>query len=143
LKLLQQLVVGLPPSAVRLAVEHEKDAVDAVVTPTEPEAAEIRVRAEATGWTYLGLGRGTPLEFHPNGGSYLDAAAADEIRVICEAVVNGRFEELLWIRGDEVVKARSRIKLDQKVVRVSYGLLWSMNLFKPTQKVRRSYVAYA
>lgn len=124
-------------------MEREKDAVDATVLPTKRDAAQIRVRAEATGWTYVGLGRATPLEFHPNGGSYLDAAAADEIRVICEAVVQGRFEELLWVRGDEVVKARSRIELDQKVVRISYGLLWSTNLFKSTQKTRRRYVAYA
>lgn len=102
---------------VNLSVECANDAhrsgKSISVIPRRLGAAPIIAYCENGGAViYLTIGRNTSLELALEGNSYTNLKGAEELIAITKAVIEGRFEEDIWIRDSKIVKSVGRIFID-------------------------------
>jgi hypothetical protein len=118
------------------------DGVELVIRPRSPCAAGMTLHV-SRGWTYWVIGEGTLLEIGPRGKQYTDQALAEEVRMICEAVVSGRVSEKVWLRGGTVIKARSQITMGGRAIHIRYGILFNFHPFRRVVRRSHEYAEYS
>ncbi len=113
INLFKEILDSLPVGRASLKIKHapqiQHEGVSISLTPVTNSAAPIVADAR-DGWSIISLvfGRSTLVEVLP--GDKL--TQLDEVRAMCEAVIQGRFEEDLWLVGSEVTKCIGRIEID-------------------------------
>jgi hypothetical protein len=115
-KLFQGIVSALPAGCATLRVkrapEIEHDGVSIWLTPSNPQAAEIVADAKNGDSTVsVCVGQRTPIEVLPT----RNHTIVDDVREICQAVIDGKLQEELWLVGNDVIKCIAKIELGGKV----------------------------
>ena len=138
-RLFQELVSGLPVGCAELSIkrrpEIEHDGVSIWLRPSNPQAAQIVVDAENGDSTVcIALGVRTPSEVLP----CRSQTVLDQVKDVCQAVFDGKFEEELWVVGSEVTKCVARIEYGGRthVYRYYDGLF-------PFRKKERKVIRYS
>lgn len=118
LREVRTLVKGLPEEAAKVSVELPSNVHGPIlkVVPRSEGAAEIVIHIESPQQLDLTIGRGCHFELYEENQREL----LEELRRFLRAVVEGRLEETVWIRGDTVLKSKGRVGLETKTIRISY-----------------------
>ena len=108
----EEIARALPSGRATLVVKRapqiEHCGVSVWLTPAEPQAAEIVADAVNGNSTIsLSLGRHTPVELETKGNSKV----IRELKEICQAIIDGKFSEDLWLVGTEVTKSVGTIEI--------------------------------
>ena len=115
--------------------------LDVEVTPSNPQAARIGAKIRVGGTVVLFFGQGGVFEVPPGGGRYTNRSQLDEIEVLCSAVLEGRYEEVVTRSGRDIVGARAKVVLaDGPVSEVWREASWK--LFTRKQKELYTYAPY-
>lgn len=143
-------VAAASRGAARVAQEPDEDGLTLLqLVPSRDSAAGISGAVEPDGSrVYLAIGRATPVEIDGEGGAFTELSSLDEIREIVEQVARGRFEEVVWSKGDVVVKATGTLILQGKPVTIHYRsleggpLVWIWRAFQAARKEHHRYAPY-
>jgi hypothetical protein len=113
------------------------------IIPASSEAAAIVIYVENDVDQYdLFVGRGTPFEIPVSEGRYtLDLEGLAEVGAIIGAVVEGRFEETLWLVRDEVVKSVGRVLLSGRWFEIRATHSWK-GIWPVKRREVRRYAPY-
>lgn len=138
-RLFEELASVLPAECATLRIEHTSEAkrklVTVRLTPNDSACAQIVVHVqEGCPNVYLWAGRHTPFEMMIG---YEDKTIPD-VRKICTAIIDGKFEEEFWSAGSEITKCIGNIELDGKVRTMRY-----YGGFYPFRKKERKRIKYA
>jgi hypothetical protein len=108
------------------------------LTPTLSTAAKIVAVALDRGVVYLTFGRATPFELQTENGSPGGPPPLAQIKALCSAVMQGKFEEKLWLVDSQVFKCTGKIALGDKVVTIHYR-----GSFHPFGKTKKEHIKYS
>ena len=139
--LLKEIADALPTGTVSLDVKRAPqilhEGVSVSLVPGNPVAATIVADAR-NGFSIVSLvlGKSTPVEVLPGG----RRAQLDEIRTICQAVIEGKFQEDITFVGTEITKCVGKLDIDghEQVFRY-FGRVFPL---KKKQQIHVSYSAY-
>jgi hypothetical protein len=117
-ELLKSVVKELPDGCASLEVGHYPVSVGGGVRvkicPSLATAAGIEVRIKERTSVDLAFGRATVLEVPAKGRRYTDRPCMEEIRLLCMAVICGRFKEHIWMAGETVFRCRAKLEVQDK-----------------------------
>jgi len=128
-RVIRDVVGTLVPNTVAIDVDRfsRSDMTSFWLKPVRRTAATLTLAVDDSGdRVYMILGRTTYLEIDFRGGTLTKAEAIEEIRLVCQAIVDGRFRERVWTRNGEIVRALGILNLEgQAETRISYCKPWS------------------
>ena len=139
--LFDQLVDSMPVGKASVHIKRppqiQREGVSISMIPANPAAAQI-VADAAPGWPIISLvlGRSTFVEVLPE----RNMTRIEQVREMCDAVIQGRFEEDLTLVGSEVVKCVGTIEIQGK--RRVFRYFGKYFLFKKKQKQHLAYSPY-
>jgi hypothetical protein len=120
---------------VRRAPQIQHDGVSIALIPSNKNASPIVADAKnGLSVVSLVLGKSTVLEVVQRN----EAAALEDVRKICSAVIDGKFQEDLTCVGSEIIKCIGRIEIDGKIHVSTYR-----GRFFPFRRKQRRHVSYA
>ena len=139
-ELFEDIVRILPPHCFTLEkLPQPSGEIYVRLKPMSPNAAVIMARGGGDLRYDLTIGEGTVLEIYPGGKCYTDLdTAADEVRLICEAVFSGNFEETVFFVCGIPVKTVGRITLERRTITVK-----AIHEFFPLIPKRKRHIKYA
>lgn len=113
--LFQTILANLPPGSARLETEHREDGeVRVKLIPSNPLAAKMVARGGGKMGYDLSVGSGTLFEIIPSRKMTTNRSAVEEFRAICEAVIDGNFEETVYTVEGKTVKTVGKLTIDNK-----------------------------
>jgi hypothetical protein len=116
--LFQTILAKLPPGSAQMETEHRKDGeVRVKLIPSNPLAAKIVARGGGKMGYDLSVGSGTLFEIIPSRKITANRSAVEELRTICEAVIEGKFEETVYTVGEKTVKTVGKLTIDDKTTK--------------------------
>ena len=135
--ILRQVLLEYAPQKATLASSTTDDGVIVIEqSPTSPQAARIVANVEPDGGLVtLVFGGGSVFEVPSRGRRFTGGPFEDEIRTLCVAVVQGHFEETIWVKREEVVRAVGRLEVGGRVVRSSWAELFPNIFFRGEKRV--------
>lgn len=143
--LFQALVGQLPPGCASLRVTESSEATEGVdiieLVPSSPQAARITARVDEGHAVTLSIGEGAVYEIPERGIRYTSLPCTDEIKAICSAVINGRFEETLSLKRSDIVQAVGKLDVAGKTVASHWRQLFT-NPFVRKEKRHIQYQPY-
>lgn len=81
----------------------------------QPRTAKLRVHiTERLAILDVTLGESTPFEMRLSGTHVLDESVCQCLRDLASAVMEGRFCEELWFRGDQLVRSVGKVMAEQR-----------------------------
>jgi hypothetical protein len=137
--LLKEVAESLPHGKasinIKRAPQIQHEGVSISLVPASPTAASIVADAR-NGFPIISLvlGKSTLVEVLPDG----KKPQLDEVHAICDAVIQGRFQEDLTLVGTEITKCVGRIDIDgrEQIFRY-FGRIF------PFKKNERRHISYA
>ena len=138
--LFRELTESLPPGCASLKVEPSLEPLvggtQIELIPAVPGAARILAVATGRGVVYLTFGRATPFEAQVERGTS-PSTLIEGIKPICKAVIEGKFQEDLWLAGPRAFKSIGKLNIGGKVVTIRYR-----GSFHPFNKTKKEHVNY-
>src|SRR6267142_4656361 len=121
-KVLREVVQVYAPDSAVISVAEPKSGVTVIEqTPVSSRSAKIVANVESKyGLTTLIFGVGSVFEIPTTGRRYTGLAFSDEIKSLCSAVVQGRFEEIVWTRKDQIIRATGKVDVGGRIIRSSW-----------------------
>lgn len=115
------------------------------LVPKRRDAAEIKIICEdGIDLIYMHVGRETALEVPLEGQRYTNLSNKEEFIAIVRAVVNGSFDEEVWIGNSGILRTEGRISIDpETVIRVRNVHKILRYFFTPSEKYSYHYVPYS
>jgi hypothetical protein len=139
---IETLCTSLPEDCATFFVEEDNSVTGGgtifSLTPWSPEAAPIVINCIESGITLI-IGKETVFEFSVRDRSQR-RDALEEMQRICEAVILGRFSEIVWSKGDEVVRVDGRVCVGEQTFKSSSRHVAS--LFSKKKKTVVNYAPY-
>jgi hypothetical protein len=105
------------------------------VHPTNPDAAAMRLRC-ADSKVILFFGQGAVFEVPQGGRRYTSLDLCGEVSALCEAVLQGAFEEMVYFRKEQVVGARALVLTADGTAHETWFSLRSILLRKEARHFR-------
>jgi hypothetical protein len=119
--LVESLCTALPENCATFFVQDEPPSVGGgttfSLTPWSTEAAPIVINCIESGITLI-IGKDSRFEFLVRNDSERQRAL-DDVQHICASVISGRFSEVHWYAGDEVVRVDGRVCVGGQVLKTS------------------------
>ena len=140
-QLFQGFAEALPPDSATLTIVEDPrpgEGLTLSLTPSSPTAAQISVRVDNPYEVTLSFGKGSIYEVPTRGRRYTDAPFREEVRLLCSAVMGGRFTETIWLKGDEVVQTRGEVRIGDKVI----PHFWRQLFTNPFRRRRKKTISY-
>jgi len=144
-RLFQELVAGLPAGCATLKIgrteepypDEDTDGLRVELTPSRSDAAPVVLWAKNGNiHVYLALGAAAHHEiYQPN---RRRRSVIEQIREVCEAVIQGHLEETVWYLGSKLIKSDARLHLRDKTER----LYWIDGLYLFRRKTKK-HIMYA
>lgn len=140
-KALVESLLALLPDCVNVVEDDESSGGSGTtfsMTPWAPNAAPIVINCIESEITLI-VGKDSRFEFLIRDASER-RHALERLRDICEAVIAGRFSEIVWSKGGEVIRVDGQIDVGPRSIRTSsrYG----MSLFSRKDKRVVHYAPY-
>jgi len=139
--LFKEIFGSLPRDCAKLVFRdggaHEEGNFDVELIPRKPTAATIRAKFKK-GKAYLFFGKAGVFEVPPTGRRYTAHGQWEEIRVLCDAVVRGRYEELITEIEGKIVGGRGKVVLEDGPV----SEVWREAGFWPFKKKKKTAITY-
>jgi hypothetical protein len=133
---------ALPPDSATLTIVEDPrpgEGLTLSLTPSSPTAAQISVRVDNACEVTLSFGEGSIYEVPTRGRRYTDAPFLEEVRLLCSAVIEGRFTETIWLKGAEVVQTRGEVRIGDKVI----PHFWRQLFTNPFRRRRMKTISYS
>ena len=140
--LAESLCAALPEDCATFFVQDDPSSTGGGTTfsftPWAPEAAPIVINCIESEITLI-VEKDSRFEFLVRDDSERQRAL-DDVQQICASVISGRFSEVHWYAGDEVVRVDGRVCVDDQVLKTSSRSL--RRLFSRKQKRAVHYTPY-
>jgi hypothetical protein len=143
LRVMEQIMAGLPPGAAKLSVERTTSRVIARIEPSNPAAAHITVHVESgVPMIDVTLGQGGFFEVSAEHTRFSDLEEPlDEVRALCLAAINGKYKEKVRLKGDEVVSSHGIVQIGSREEPVHWRQLFT-NPLRRSMRRAFSYEPY-
>ena len=109
-------------------------AVDLTLKPRRPGAASITAHVVEGGGVDLWVDDRGVYEIPPLGHRYTDQACIQEVRLLCLAVIEGRFEATVWRKRGVMVRSHARAEVPGGMP-WSYWATWSNPLVRAVKQL--------
>lgn len=140
--LAESLCAALPEDCATFFVQDDPSSTGGgtifSLTPWSPEAAPIVINCIESGITLI-VGKDSVFEFLVRDDSERQRAL-DDVQRICASVISGRFSEVIWYAGDEIVRVDGRVCVGDQVLKPSSRSL--RRLFSKKEKRVVNYAPY-
>jgi hypothetical protein len=140
ISLFQTFARELPQDAVSLEIGPSNDPLlggtRLELIPTSPTAAKIFALVLNRCVVYVTFGSATPFEAQIEDGNI--SGAISEIKALCEAVIEGKFEEDIWFAGPQIFKSVGRIDVGKRTNIIHYR-----GSFHPFERTRKKNIKYS
>jgi len=139
--LFRQLAESLPAGSVSLEIKPNPEPLiggtRVELVPVVSGAARIVAIATNRGVVYLTFGKSTPFEAQVERGS-TPSKLIEDIRPFCKAVIEGKFEENIWLVGSRAFKSVGKLEVGGKIITIHYR-----GSFHPFEKTENEHIKYA
>lgn len=143
--LIRDLANSLPPHCASYSVNRNPQGAGGIIvalTPNSETAAGIVAHAQS-GWDGVELifGKGSVFEVSPKGKHYTNLPHLQEVQALCRAVIEGHFEETVWMVGSKIIKCVGKIVVSNKTI-MSHWRTFFINPFLSRQQSLIRYRPY-
>lgn len=139
--LFRQLAESVPEGSASLRIEPNPEPVlggtRIELIPAVSNAARIIAVVLNRGVVYLTFGRATTLEVQVERGKS-PADLVEDIRVLCEAIIEGNFEEDVWLEGSRAFKCVGKVDVGGRVITIRHR-----GSFHPFGRTNKEHIDYS
>lgn len=121
----KQAIADIPHDRVKLTVEPDPAPFGGSIVelaPSDPACAGVRIYiADGDDSVHVEFGRDSVLEI-PTEGKWRplgQPSVIEEVKTLCDAVLQGRITETLWLKNGDVVRSNTSIEIETKKVKLT------------------------